>query len=446
MFTKFYRNTAISAFNRIVQRLTRIGYNMTSVTNLVQESENTYTQSYKVKSYRDNLTAKTFIVSDDAPYLDIKISSFDSAPGNPYLNFNLHTKIEGTSFDWEGEDNSLLVLVDVFTEDMSNNYDIISAYVDTDYISKVTDDNDMIKLSEAYEDIFSPFGEKVYDYGKYFFDANMKMKFMDQLITDTQNLFFNAGLFATKEEQTKGHAKYKITGYNTENRKMNKLTDTVEFIIDQDYDMYDQSNGKVNVTVKAVLNGKDIVNLKDTFDMTDRKDALTKNKNLINSAIDSMIDQLSKANIIKDHARLRISENKYATCSNVAKNITNHVYEKLNRYFFNHISEDMDNNSMHSMIDDVNDKIDIIMNALGLDDSDDEEDSEDNATKDSVTVDTDTEEDNVITTNNTLDNAPPIEIESDSITPVKLATETKDKSLQDVIMNLRNNNSTTEES
>ena len=336
MFTKFYRNTAISAFNRIVQRLTRIGYNLTSVTNLVQESENTYTQSYKVKSYRDNLTAKTFIVSDDAPYLDIKISSFDSAPGNPYLNFNLHTKIEGTSFDWEGEDNSLLVLVDVFTEDMSNNYDIISAYVDTNYISKVTDDNDIIKLSEAYEDIFSPFGEKVYDYGKYFFDANMKMKFMDQLITDTQNLFFNAGLFATKEEQTKGHAKYKITGYNTENHKMNKLTDTVEFIVDQDYDMYDQSNGKVDVTVKAVLNGKDIVNLKDTFDMTDRKDALTKNKNLINSAIDSMIDQLSKANIIKDHARLRISENRYATCSNVAKNITNHVYEKLNRYFFNH--------------------------------------------------------------------------------------------------------------
>lgn len=445
MFTKFYRNTAISAFNRIVQRLTRIGYNMTSVTNLVQESENTYTQSYKVKSYRDNLTAKTFTISDDAPHLDIKISSFDSAPGNPYLNFNLHAKIEGTSFDWEGEDNSLLVLVDVFTEDMSDNYDIISAYVDTDYISKVTDDNDMIKLSEAYEDIFSPFGEKVYDYGKYFFDANMKMKFMDQLITDTQNLFLNAGLFATKEEQTKGHAKYKITGYNTENRKMNKLTDTVEFIIDQDYDMYDQSNGKVDITVKAVLNGKDIVNLKDTFDMTDRKDALTKNKNLINSAIDSMIDQLSKANIIKDHARLRISENKYATCSNVAKNITNHVYEKLNRYFFNHVSEDMDNNSMHSMIDDVNDKIDIIMDALGLDDSDDEEDSENNVTKDSVTVDTDTEEDSVITTN-APDNAPPIEIESDSVTPVKLATETKDKSLQDVIMNLRNNNSTTEES
>ena len=181
------------------------------------------------------------------------------------------------------------------------------------------------------------------------------------------------------------------------------------------------------------------------MEMTDRKDALTKNKNLINSAIDSMIDQLSKANIIKDHARLRISENRYATCSNVAKNITNHVYEKLNRYFFNHISEDMDNNSMHSMIDDVNDKIDIIMDALGLDDSDDEEDSEGNATKDSVTVDTDTEEDSVITAN-APDNAPPIEIESDSVTPVKLATETKDKSLQDVIMNLRNNNSTTEES
>lgn len=40
----------------------------------------------------------------------------------------------------------------------------------------------------------------------------------------------------------------------------------------------------------------------------------------------------------------------------------------------------------------------------------------------------------------------PIEIESDSVTPVKLKAETKDKSLQDVIMNLRNNNSTTEAS
>lgn len=438
---KFYRSTAISAFNRIVKRLTRTGYNMTPAADLVQESEDTYTQFYKITSCINNAATKLFVVSDTAPHLDIRIMAYKPFPDDQSLTFNLRAKIEGTDFDWEGEDKSLLLLTDVFTEDADS--DIINAYADYDYISEVIDYT--TRLPEAFDKkAFDPLGDKVYNYDKYFFDANMKMGFMDHLLNNAQNLLFNAGLFTTKKEHTKGHAKYKITEYNTKDRKLEKLTDDIEFIIDQDYDMYDQSNGKADITIKVTVNGKNIVNIKETFDVTDRKNALTENKKIINSAINSMIDQLSKENIIKDHAR--ISENRYATCSNVAKNVTNRVYEKLNKYFFNHIPEDMDNNSMHSMIDDVNEKIDVIMDALGLIDDDDDKDDSNNTTESPEPIvlgtSTDVTADSDDAANGDLSQ---VEIESNSVTPTKLATETRDRSLQDVIMNLRNNSSTAEE-
>lgn len=154
-------STAKMTFNSILKGLRTRGYDI----DLLGEPEiitgdhivTQFHQKYIIYSCVNDMKTKRYHLSADT-VMTVSLFGYVDQHFAKTIKYNLGAKIEGTSIDWEGEDNSLYQLRDIFIEDISNS--LINDLSDYDFITEV---EDLVPVSEDINKRLENFAIRIYE-------------------------------------------------------------------------------------------------------------------------------------------------------------------------------------------------------------------------------------------------------------------------------------------